>query len=280
MKKIVFIIMTVFIGNLFANNWSCRENLKIDEEFLKNDKYNKEVYLLIDESTYFSKKDKEDIIKKVSPFITQNTRINIDSFSEYSRTRKNKDLGTFYIYSDMTEDEEDDISRSKVRKLEHCLNEAKKYAYKGIQKALDEGVRKKGTNLKKSEILKNLKVYSKNNIRFSKAKRKIVIILSDMLENSDYTSFYKNGKLKKLDINKELSIAKKHRLFGKFADAEIYVYGMGLIEVNSDKKEARNAFIMDNLIEFWDEYFIESGGKPIGLDSSIMNFDLDYKGSN
>lgn len=255
---------------------SCRESLEVKSEYLKNDFYTTEVYLLIDESTYFNDKAKEDVLKKVIPFVKDNTRINVFSFSEYSKTKTNRDLGSHYIYSSLTPKEEDDISRNKVKELKSCLDASKEYAISEIAKAINQGTRKKNESLKKSEILKNLKIYTKNNLRFSKAKRKVMIIMSDMIENSDYTTFYANGKLKKLNIDKELNNVKEHRLFSSFNEAEVYIYGLGLVEINSDKKDSRNAFIMDNLINFWDEYITESGGKPFGLDSPNMAFDIQY----
>ncbi|MFY9074713.1 hypothetical protein OZZ08_07055 [Malaciobacter mytili] len=275
MKKIL-VLFTLLISFSFANEYSCREALNLSKEFTKNDYYNTEVFILVDESTYFDENSKEGIFKKISPFIKENVRINIDSFTEYSKTRKNKDLGSYFIYSNLTKEEEDEISRSKVRDLKECLENAKIFAYNGIKKNLEKAYRKKEDHLKKSEILRNLKIYSKNNIRYSDAKRKVVIILSDMLENSEYLSFYKNGKVKEIDIEKEMEIVKKNRLLGKFNNAEIYVYGLGLVEVNSVKEDSRNSKILDNLIDFWDEYFTQSGGKPIGLDSSNMNFDIKY----
>lgn len=269
-------LLFFFSTSLFASESSCREALGLEAKYLKNDFYNTEVYLLIDESTYFDEKAKEDVYKKITPFVKPNTRVNVFSFSEYSRTKNNKNLGSFYIYSDITDDEEDDITRSKVKELVTCLETSKVYAASEIKKAIDSGTRKKNESLKKSEILKNLKVYTKNNLRFSKAKRKVMIIMSDMIENSDYTSFYSAGKLKKIDISKELEVVNRHRLLSAFNEAEVYVYGMGLVEINSDKSDSRNAFIMDNLINFWDEYIVESNGKPFGLDSPNMAFDIEY----
>lgn len=275
MKKIL-LLLSLLISLTFATEYSCREALKLSKEFTKNDYYDTEVFVLVDESTYFDENSKEEIFKKISPFIKENIRINIDSFTEFSKTRKNKDLGSYFIYSDLKKEEEDEISRSKVRDLKDCLEKAKIFAYNGIKNDLKKAYRKKEDNLKKSEILRNLKIYSKNNIRYSEAKRKVVIILSDMLENSEYLSFYKNGKVKEIKIEKELETVKKNRLLGKFNNSEIYIYGLGLVEINSSKEDSRNSKILDNLIDFWDEYFTQSGGKPMGLDSSNMNFDIKY----
>ena len=278
MRMILSFVISVMLSPLFlnANPSSCREALGVDTKYLKNDFYSTEVYLLIDESTYFNNKAKEDVFKKITPFIKDNTRINLFSFSEYSRTKANKNLGSFYIFSALTNNEEDDISRSKVKDLKECLSQSKIYAATEILKAINLNTRKQNESIDKSEILKNLKVYTKNNLRFSKAKRKVAIIMSDMIENSDYTTFYLNGKLKSLDIDKELKVVEKHRLLSAFNGAEVYIYGLGLVEINSDKSDARNAFVMDNLINFWDEYIIQSGGKPFGLDSPNMAFDIQY----
>ncbi|XOB62354.1 hypothetical protein ACMC56_00755 [Campylobacterota bacterium DY0563] len=276
-KKSFIFLITIYIStvHLFAAPQSCRDAMKISNEYLKNDYYDTELFLLIDQSTYFNSEDKKIILQKITPFIKENTRINIYGFTEYSKSRKNKDLGSFYIYSDVTADEEDDVSRSKVKNLAQCLKKAKLYAYEGLKKGLDEGIRKKGDNIQKSEILRNLSIYSKSNIKYSKAKRKIVIIMSDMLENSKHISFYKNGKVKELDIDKELNIVKKRRYLSYFNGAEIHVYGLGKVEVNSTKEDIRDIDILDSLANFWVEYFELSNGKPSDLRSYNMDYNLE-----
>ncbi|WP_428023878.1 hypothetical protein [Arcobacter sp.] len=271
---LIFMLMSITFAS--ASPESCRESLGVDTKYFKNDFYNTEVYLLIDKSTYFSQKDKKTVLEKITPFIKQNTKINVYSFTEYGKNSKNENFGSFYIYSDLTSSEEDDISRSKVNKLKHCLKEAKAFAYEGIKNGLEKGTRKKEDNVLKSEILRNLKIYSKNNIRYSKAKRKVVILMSDMLENSKHISFYKNGIVKLLDINKELAFVKKQNLLSAFNDSEVYVYGLGSIEVNSSKEDSRDSDILDNLADFWDEYFVSSGAKPRGLRSYNMDYSLEY----
>lgn len=275
MIRILFILSMV-CASLFASVDSCREAYRVDREFLKNDFYDTEVFVLVDESTYFDNEAQEDIYKKIVPFVKQNTRINIDSFTEYSKTRKNKDLGSYYIYSDLTNDEKDEIGRTLLGSVKDCLDSAKVAAYSGIKKDLEKAFRKKNDNLKKSEILRNLRIYTRNNVRYSKAKRKVVIILSDMLQNSEYMSFYKNGKVKLLDIDKELDNVKKNRLFSTFNGAEVYTYGLGLVEINSSKDSARNLRVLDGLIMFWEDYVSESGGIPKGFSSVNMNFDIEY----
>lgn len=269
-------LISIFCSSVLASPQSCRESIGVDNKYLKNDFYSTEVYLLIDKSTYFSQKDKDTVLKKISPFIKSNTKINVYSFTEYGKDSKNENFGSYYIYSNLTNNEEDDISRSKVKKITHCLNEVKIFTYNGIKNGLEKGTRKKEDNISKSEILRNLKIYSKNNIRYSKAKRKVVVIMSDMLENSKHISFYKNGLVKLLDINKELELVKKRNLLAAFNDSEIYVYGLGSVEVNSSKEDNRDSDVLDNLADFWDEYFVSSGGRPHGLRSYNMDYTLEY----
>ncbi len=100
--------------------------------------------------------------------------------------------------------------------------------------------------------------------------------MSDMLENSKHISFYNNGIVKLLDINKELEIVKKQNLLSAFNDSEIYVYGLGSVEINSSKEDNRDSDVLDRLADFWDEYFMSSNAKPRGLRSYNMDYNLEY----
>lgn len=116
----------------------------------------------------------------------------------------------------------------------------------------------------KSEILYTLRKISKKAVKRSKAKQKIVVLLSDMLENSNYTSFY--GKnLKNLNIDHHLNIMKKNRLFGDFDNADIIVIGAGLV----DKEQYRDGQDMDKLEVLWEEYFKKSNGNLVTFEQEL-----------
>lgn len=120
-----------------------------------------------------------------------------------------------------------------------------------------------GTNdIAKSDILYALKDFAKSVIAPLNAKRKIVILASDMLENSAITSFYANNAVRQIDSNKELSIVAKNDLFGDFGGAEVFIIGAGI----SSKKSYVNPKMLASLTNFWQEYFAKSNAtlKNIG----------------
>lgn len=84
----------------------------------------------------------------------------------------------------------------------------------------------KGTSssLAKSDVLSSLKEIA-SVVRTSSAKNKIVILSSDMLENSSITSFYNNQSVRLIDAEKEFNTISKQDLLADFSGAHVYVIG-------------------------------------------------------
>jgi len=116
----------------------------------------------------------------------------------------------------------------------------------------------------KSEILYTLRKISKKAVKRSRTKQKIIVVLSDMLENSNYTSFY-GEKLKNLDIDKHIKIISKNRLFGDFDGADIIVIGAGIV----DKEDYRDGKDLDRLEALWEEYFEKSKGNLVTFEQEL-----------
>lgn len=97
--------------------------------------------------------------------------------------------------------------------------------------------------------------FSVNVIAPIETKRKIVILASDMLENSTITSFYANNTIRQISPSKELNTIKTSGLFGNFGGAEMYVVGAGM--TNGAKKYV-DPKKLNALKSFWSDYFASS----------------------
>lgn len=89
-------------------------------------------------------------------------------------------------------------------------------------------------------------------IRHSSANRKVVLLVSDMLENSETLSFYKNGSVSIADPYKAYNIFARSVMSGDFSQASIYVIGAGFIEKGA-KYSSQQA--VNKLELFWAKLF-------------------------
>ncbi len=109
-------------------------------------------------------------------------------------------------------------------------------------------------------------------VRQSTAKRKIVLLASDMLENSSVSSFYANQAVRQITPEKELGLVKKNDLFGDFGGAEIYIIGAGLLAADgkTPKGVYRSPQVMGALKSFWSQWFEKSKAKLIGYGAPAL----------
>jgi hypothetical protein len=101
----------------------------------------------------------------------------------------------------------------------------------------------------------------------------VVFLISDMLENSDYTSFYAKNQIKNLVVADELKNARTHNLFADLSGARIYVTGAGLI-TDDIKQGYRSGKTMDALNAFWNGYFSQSNASLAGFGTPSLGGDL------
>ena len=101
----------------------------------------------------------------------------------------------------------------------------------------------------------------------------MLFLVSDMLENSDFSSFYQNNQIK--TINPELEIAKvyKNQLQAEFPQVRVYVHAAGLVP-NDVKHGYRSGKTMQSLQSFWQEYFSLAGASLEGFGSPSLTTDL------
>lgn len=112
------------------------------------------------------------------------------------------------------------------------------------------------SDLAKSDVMASLRDFSAR-IRQSNAKERVVLIVSDMLENSSVSSFYANNTVRRINAGKELALAQKNDLVGDFGGARVYVIGAGMLAKDATSKKGiyRSPDVMNALSEFWKGYF-------------------------
>jgi hypothetical protein len=116
----------------------------------------------------------------------------------------------------------------------------------------------------KSDVLASLKDIS-GKVKQSQASEKVVLLVSDMLENSSVSSFYASQSVRRIDPEKEIKLATDSQLVGDFGDARVYVIGAGLLSDEAKKNKAayRDPKTMQALATFWKSYFEKSKAQLI-----------------
>lgn len=216
--------------------------------------------VLIDQTVGFKPKEIDEIKRHITSWMTPGRELVIYSFSS---NRGDQNIALVYrIRANPSADQswKDWLKRSLREKYEHCEKEQPRESRRRAGYVVESILNKSDSSIPKSEILFSLQLAS-GMIRASNAKRKIVFLASDMLENSALLSFYQGGKLRKIDPESSLQAVKRNNLLADFGGAEVYIYGTGYLSTSGSSGVGLDR--MKPLLDFWKKYFALSNSVPL-----------------
>jgi len=149
------------------------------------------------------------------------------------------------------------------KQLEECLARQEGDSKAAFSKALGQVFAGVNPKTPKTDIFQALKQLSKHMLD-NDVQEKVVLLVSDGLENSAVTSFYHKGKIRKIDSRKEIAKLRRQGLVSHWAGARIYMYGLGLPPKKQKYMDMNTA---KALSKFWEHYFVEGEAKVAALGS-------------
>lgn len=167
----------------------------------------------------------------------------------------------------------DDVSQRKLRSLDQCLTTQKKAFQGGFGKMFVKSLREARQDIPKSEIMNSLRKVGEDMKRDHGVDDRVVFLISDMLEHSDYTSFYASNQIKQLNVANEMKLATSKGLQADLQGARVYVTGAGLV-TDSVKHAYRSGKTMDALNDFWRQYLSTSNASLEGFGTPSLSTDL------
>ncbi|MCB5183743.1 hypothetical protein LG201_00805 [Methylobacillus gramineus] len=217
-----------------------------------------EIFVVIDQTTVFDNSLKQSIANNLRPFLGANNAFSVIRFSAYTQGQYTEVLASATLDPLINQAARNDISKPVLAKFDQCIAQQPKQASQLAGAALKSAFGGSSTNISKSDVIGSLKDIS-SRVRQSSAHQKVVLIASDMLENSSVTSFYANQAVRTIQPEKELGLVEKNQLFGDFSGARVYVIGAGLLADDAKTKAVyRSPQTMQELGGFWKQYFQRS----------------------
>ncbi|MDD5406225.1 MAG: hypothetical protein PHE73_04685 [Sulfurovaceae bacterium] len=244
---------------VIGSNQSCYEKYGLKEQG-EHGLHN--TFVLIDQTTVFDDKLEQNLLEKIKPLFAVGSSFSLIKFSTFSQEHYTSVVAETYVDKPMPQDQEDDTPIGKVRKFKKCLDQQTQAINTDIPSSISQTLRESNTSIDQSELLKSFQDIASSKIAQSTAHDKILIIASDMLENSSVTSFYANNKVRDINPVLELEKAKKAELLADFKGARVYVIGAGLVVGKNNK---RSISAINHLKQFWQMYFEASNAKLEGF---------------
>ena len=227
---------------------------------------NKELFLIIDQTTLLDNQLKQQLADQIRPFLTYGNAVSVTVFSSFNQGKYTRVVTSGRIQHKLPEAARSDTSKPLLQKFDECMNAQPIFANQLIGAALRSAFEGTSADLAKSDIFSSLKEIA-GIVRASSAKNKVVLLSSDLLENSSISSFYQNQTVRMIEPEKELRNVVKNDLLADFAGARFYVIGMGLIaeDPKNSKSQYRDPKTMSALTTFWTQYFSKSNAQLIEL---------------
>jgi len=269
MKKLLLILAAISTLLLARNDVpSCYDALKISNP---NPTIEKELFILVDQTTPLDKNMMIYTYKNMMKFIKNGYAVTIASFSANANGKYTDVAYAGKLEALLPDSAKHDIAKKKLRKYQGCMNGQYKYAKKKATKALVGVLKGANKKLPHSDIIKSLDDISKHIIQPSSASKKVVLLVSDMIEHSSITTFYTKGRLKKIDTDKELAKIKSSGHVANFGGADIYVIGAG----NIGKNGYRDAKTLKSLTRFWERYFSTTNANLKAFGTPMLLEDIE-----
>ena len=264
----------LFLGmmSLYADSTSCYDIYKSSVK--PNVAIERAVFVLVDETTIFNEKLQEQIIKNTLSKIAPANYIYIGKFSAFIDNHYNEKMFEFKIDTPLSSDQRYYERKDTLAKIDKCLKDQQGYVAGQIVQSIKKSFLNPNDDIAKSDVLYALQDFGQNVISQVEAKEKIVILASDMLENSTITSFYAKGATRLIQPEIELNKVEKSNLFSNFDNSKIYVIGTGLISSKDNSKTYRDPKILASLKDFWTKYFVKSNGNLVEMGQPALKNEI------
>lgn len=223
-----------------------------------------ELFVVIDQTTLLDDALKQSVANQVRPFLASGNAFSVLVFSAFTQGKYTQVLISGQLDVSLPTALRNDVSKPILSKFDQCIARQSGQAAQIVGGALRQAFDGTSGDIAKSDILGSLKDISAK-VRQSPATEKVVLLVSDMLENSSVTSFYASQAVRKIDPVQELQLTTSQQFIADFGGARVYVLGAGLLN-NVDRKskaQYRDPKTMQALSGFWRSYFEKSRGQLV-----------------
>lgn len=255
-KSLVLLGIAMQAGSSFASNQrndipSCYGSLGLSSPSAKSSQ--RDLVVVIDKTVIFPKDIVTGAIETAQRFIQSGDRISIYSFSAFVPGQYMDLEWAGVLENKPSSSDQDDIPVMKIKRLDRCLSDQVQFAGKSLANTILSVSKAASNDIPKSEIIFSLrKLGSDMQSRNMQSPR--VLLLSDMLENSDYFTFYAGNKVALSNPDKALDNLASKSLFANLAGAQVYVTGAGIVTPGITTTY-RSGVLIDKLEGFWSKYF-------------------------
>jgi len=233
----------------------------------------RELVVIIDQTIPMPEDLQRSSWGQIDRFVQAGDRVRLYTFSAFLPGEYQRLVYAGELDMPLQGDVRDDVNMRKLRGLDQCLATQKKAFQAGFGGLFVKGLREARQDIPKSEIMNTLRRVGEDMSKEQGVEERVVYLISDMLEHSDYTSFYAANQIKQLNVGNELKLAQSKGLYADLQGARVYVSGAGLV-TDAVKHAYRSGKTMDALNDFWAQYLNASNATLEGFGTPSLSTDL------
>jgi hypothetical protein len=200
----------------------------------------------------------------IKRFVKPGDKLRLYSFSAYLEGRYTSLQFSGELENPLNEDIIGSVPMMAARKLDGCLKGQPTVMFQRFGKAFAEAMGKSRADIPRSEILFSMKAVGEDLQQATGVTDNVILLMSDMLEYSDFASFYSANHIREIDPNAEMAKVEKQKLLANFGGARVYVLGAAFVPTET-KNGYRSGKMIQSLEAFWSLYFQKSNAQLKGF---------------
>ena len=244
---VVASVSTAFSAMAYQRNDipSCYDYAKLTE--YKTSNVDRELFVIVDQTVHLDTNMKKNVASQLANFGHPGDKVTIVTFSAMAAGEYTNVPFTGRFEKFPSSNVQDDMNAMSLRKLKRCLK-SQAGAMGQAQQILKSSFNDGEQGYPATELVGTVLTIGNDLVSRSTAERKIVLLVSDMLENSATLSFYSGGRVKVPDAKVSYSKYKTQGFVGNFEQAEFHVIGAGFIHGGKNYNSTKS---MIELEKFW-----------------------------
>lgn len=237
----------------------------------KPDTYQRDVVVMIDQTVNLDINLKKTVHMQLGQLLSSGDRIRVVPFSANAKGRYTNVIFDGTFDTGLTEEQSNAVNRIKLNKFNSCMEKQTSGAIHLVHKKLKDSFHNNEENYPNTELVGSLMSVSNTIFSNTDKGRKILILVSDMLENSDVSSFYVNGRVRVINANSEFEkyvplISEK-----ALSSVDVFVIGAGYV-MGGNAYSSQAA--LNSLKDFWTKIITKSGGNLLGFGTPQLLNDI------
>lgn len=227
------------------------------------------LYVLIDQTVLFDQPLKDSLAQNALSLVRPGNGFEVMVFSAYNQGRYMDVASGGALEPPLPPKRRNATGSDDLQTLDVCLRRQADYGRRLMAGTVAKSLGTASPALSRSDVIGSLAEAARH-IRDDPASRKVVLIASDMLENSAVTSFYRKGGVRTIVPQAELEKVRAAGMLADFGGADVYVIGAAMLpldkasaETDATMQSYRSAVTLRALADFWTLYFQNSKARLV-----------------